>query len=384
MPRSQRTICMVTPEFLPEPGGTARAAARVARFAADAGHRVHVFAPLRPGPTPSQGSDGPTPRHLTVHRVLGGRDPDEALTRAISSVDRQVSFDLFHGFFFQMAHPCLRVARHAARPVIASFRGIDAHWLKNRLARPELEILSGASWITSVSTDALTAADAFVDISARSSFIPNSIQCPQRPSWQLTETNQGVVGTVCTFREKKDIPLLVQAFGRLPLSLQRKLRLVGDYLGPEAELVRMKTEQVVARHRLESKLEITGLLDHSRIQAELLAMNVFVAPSKHEGLPNALLEAAALGVPIVASAVDGTKDVFRNEESALLIPPGDPNALAAAIERVILEPTLAQKLSRGGYEVARSLTPEREREAWLSLYDRLTATSRQPLARVGR
>ncbi|HSO34518.1 MAG TPA: glycosyltransferase family 4 protein, partial [Labilithrix sp.] len=277
----------------------------------------------------------------------------------------------FHGFFFQMAYPCLPVARRGARPVVASFRGIDAHWLKERLGQVELEILAAAAWITSVSSDALIAADAFVDVSGRSSFIPNSVDTALYPAWRLTPDNRGVVGTVCTLREKKGIPLLVQAFGRLPAGVQRRLLLVGDYAGPEAAGVRAKTELVIARYGVTDKVEVTGLVPHRDVPGRLLDMNVFVVASKHEGLPNAVLEAAAAGVPIVATAVDGTKDVFRDETSALLVPPGDPIALGAAIERVLSEPGLAARLSSGGRALAASLRPEAERRAWLGLYQRL-------------
>lgn len=375
------TICLVTPEYLPDAGGTARAAARLAGFAASHGHCVHVFAPARNSVSPSQGDDGAPSIGVTVHRISVSGGSDRLLQDAIVQVDQQLGFDLFHGFFFQAAHPCLAVARRGERPVVASFRGIDAHWLKQRAGQADIEVLRQAAWVTSVSTDALTAADAYVDIHDRCSFIPNSIECAAERSWRLSPHNAGVVGTVCTFRDKKDIPLLVQAFGRMPRELQHKLLLVGDYLGPEAELVRRKTELVIARHALQQKVGITGLLEHPRIAAQLCGMNVFVVASKHEGLPNALLEAAAHGVPIVASSVDGTKDVFENERNALLIQPGDPDALAAAIARVLTDPLLSEHLSCGGHQLARSLRPEAESAAWLSLYERLIdSRSGQPCA----
>jgi len=369
---NSRKICLVTPEYLPDQGGTSRAAARLAGFIATAGYDVHVFAPVNEHASVDASAASQTAADgITLHRVPLRGMPREAFSSAIAGADARLEFDLFHGFFFQTAFPCLSVARHGNRPVIASFRGIDAHWLQTRLGAVELAILEQAAWITSVSTDALLAADALVDISGRSSFIPNSIDVSRYRAWRVTPENRGVVGTVCTLREKKDIPLLVQAFGRLPAEWQRTLRLVGDYAGPEAAAVRERTSRVIARYRLAEKVEITGLVAHDRIPDALLALNVFVVASKHEGLPNALLEAAAAGLPIVATAVDGTKDLFRHGESALLVSPGDPIALGAAIERVLSDPDLAEGLSCGARRLADTLRPEIERRAWLDLYDRL-------------
>ena len=380
MSYSSRKICLVTPEYLPDQGGTSRAATRLAGFLATAGHDVHVFAPVSERPPADASTDPPTaPVGITLHRVAVGERPREALASAIASADAEVGFDLFHGFFFHYAWSCLSTARRGNRPVIASFRGIDSHRLQTRGGAVELAILEQAAWITSVSTAALLAADAWIDISGRSSFIPNSIDVSRYHAWRVTPENRGVVGTVCTLREKKDIPLLVQAFGRLPAEWQRKLLLVGDYAGPEADAVREKTTRVIARYRLEDKVEITGLVAHDRIPASLLALNVFVVASKHEGLPNALLEAAAAGLPIVATAVDGTKDLFRHEESALLVNPGDPIALGAAIERLLSDSDLAERLSRGARRLAGTLRPETERRAWLDLYDRLIDHDRSML-----
>jgi glycosyltransferase involved in cell wall biosynthesis len=70
-----------------------------------------------------------------------------------------------------------------------------------------------------------------------------------------------------------------------------------------------------------------------------------VSTAVWEGLPLALLEALTLGAPVVATAVDGVADVVPGH-AALLVPPGDPAAVAAAVNRVLTEPGLAERLSR--------------------------------------
>ncbi len=76
-----------------------------------------------------------------------------------------------------------------------------------------------------------------------------------------------------------------------------------------------------------------------------------VSTAAWEGLPLALLEALALGAPVVATAVDGVVDVIP-PDAAVLVPPGDPAAVAAAIKRVLTEPGLAERLSRAARDAS--------------------------------
>jgi glycosyltransferase involved in cell wall biosynthesis len=74
--------------------------------------------------------------------------------------------------------------------------------------------------------------------------------------------------------------------------------------------------------------------------------DVFVLPSLQEALPYVILEAAALEKPVVASEVGGIRELLRNEETGLLVPPGDPKTLAAAVIRLAEDPALAASLGK--------------------------------------
>ncbi|MCX7011754.1 MAG: glycosyltransferase family 4 protein [Candidatus Sumerlaeota bacterium] len=76
----------------------------------------------------------------------------------------------------------------------------------------------------------------------------------------------------------------------------------------------------------------------------LAALDLFVAPSISEGLGTAILEAAAAGLPIVATNVGGIPDTVRDGETGLLVPPADPAALAQALLRMYRDRPLAQRL----------------------------------------
>ncbi len=76
----------------------------------------------------------------------------------------------------------------------------------------------------------------------------------------------------------------------------------------------------------------------------LAALDIFVLPSHSEGVSLALLEAMAAGLPVIAAAVGGLPEVVTDGENGLLIPPKNPEALAAALARVLAEPDLARQL----------------------------------------
>jgi glycosyltransferase involved in cell wall biosynthesis len=80
----------------------------------------------------------------------------------------------------------------------------------------------------------------------------------------------------------------------------------------------------------------------------IAAADVFVNPADFEGLPVAVLEAMALGRPVVATAVGGVPGLVHDGDTGLLVPPGDPAALAAAIARVLDDPDLGSSLGAAG------------------------------------
>jgi len=76
----------------------------------------------------------------------------------------------------------------------------------------------------------------------------------------------------------------------------------------------------------------------------LAAADVFVMPSLSEGMPVALLEAMGMGLPLVASALDGIASVITDGEQGVLVPPGDAEALAVALQELLARPELRRQL----------------------------------------
>jgi glycosyltransferase involved in cell wall biosynthesis/ribosomal protein S18 acetylase RimI-like enzyme len=125
---------------------------------------------------------------------------------------------------------------------------------------------------------------------------------------------------------------------------------------------------------------VTGWRDDVR---DLLAvMDVFVLASWREGMPRSAIEAAAMGRPLVLTDIRGCREVARHQREALLVPPHDPNALAAAIARVTVDPGLRQRLAIAARDRTRQrFSEERVAERVVECY-RVLFGRRSP-ARVG-
>jgi glycosyltransferase involved in cell wall biosynthesis len=87
------------------------------------------------------------------------------------------------------------------------------------------------------------------------------------------------------------------------------------------------------------------------VPSVLARTDIYVQPSFQEGLPNSVLEAMAMGLPILATKVSGNEDVVSHEGNGLLVPPGDADALASALERLIRAPALAERMGRRSREI---------------------------------
>jgi glycosyltransferase involved in cell wall biosynthesis len=104
----------------------------------------------------------------------------------------------------------------------------------------------------------------------------------------------------------------------------------------------------------------------------LAALDVFVLSSDWEGMSNALLEAMAAGLPVVATAVGGTPEVVVDGVTGLLVPPHDPISLAEAIVRLLDAPDLRRQMGQAGRErVKKSFTVERMVEQTQTLYEHI-------------
>ena len=165
---------------------------------------------------------------------------------------------------------------------------------------------------------------------------------------------------------QKGVSTLVEAAGLLKDPSARIL-LVGD--GPE----RPKLERDAERLGVDDRLHFVGFFAHDRLPAVFAHADLLVLPSLYEELGTVLLEAMQAALPIVASKTGGIPDVIDNGVNGMLVPPGDPEALARAIDCLLADRKLACRLSEGAQERAKDYDWEVLAERVLRVYRGVTA-----------
>jgi glycosyltransferase involved in cell wall biosynthesis len=157
-----------------------------------------------------------------------------------------------------------------------------------------------------------------------------------------------LIGTVGRLEPRKGTATLLEALAVLRAAgHDAGLAVVGD--GP------LRSELVASAERLGIAPHFSMLGDRSDVCEILAALDLFVLPSRTEGMSNALLEAMAMELPVVATAVGGTPEVIADGRTGLLVPSDDAPAMAGAIARLLEDAALATRL--GG--AARQTVEER-------------------------
>jgi glycosyltransferase involved in cell wall biosynthesis len=188
------------------------------------------------------------------------------------------------------------------------------------------------------------------------------------------EDDQLVIGCVANYLPVKRHDLLIEAFASVVKAFPNvRLALVGD--GP----MRAAMKAQVTAEGLDERIRLVGSVANA--PSMLGAFDVAVQASRSEGLPNALLEAAAAGLPIVATAAGGTGEIVRDGETGLLVPVDDPHALASALLRAVSDAELRRRLGTAAREhVATVFAMDRFVSEFADLYRELALGMRRPRA----
>lgn len=176
-----------------------------------------------------------------------------------------------------------------------------------------------------------------VDIERIQSAVPAS-----RLSLGLKESDRVLIW-VGRLDPVKGLDLLIEALSEVTRRLDARLLLVGE--GPE----RPHLEKLSKKLGLPNSVRFLG--PRTDVQSLLQVADLFVFPSRTEGLPNALLEAMAAGLPIVTTDVPGCRDLISHGQSGLLVPYGDRTLLADAIIQLLANPRLAREMADKAEEV---------------------------------
>jgi glycosyltransferase involved in cell wall biosynthesis len=181
---------------------------------------------------------------------------------------------------------------------------------------------------------------------------------PARPSGP---NDAPIIGFVARLHREKGVMSLIDAFTEVVKHVpDARLEIYGE--GEERELL----EKTVAMRLLDSRVTFHGWID-SR-EGFSRGFRLLAVPSEKESFGMAALEAMAEGLPVVGTRVGGLSEVIEDKVTGLLVPSGDPEALAATIVRLLEDPALCRTLGEAGYARAKDrYSNERFLSAWHAL-----------------
>ena len=180
-------------------------------------------------------------------------------------------------------------------------------------------------------------------------FLPLGVDVASFPMRKLASgapSSQFRILSVGRLASAKAHHMLVSAIGRLAAQGRTNIQLtiVGD--GPE----RGSIEEMIAKEKLNGFVRLTGPCNYDRVLEYYKQTDIFALASFAEGVPVVLMEAMAMGIPCVSTTITGIPELIRNEIDGLLVPPADPDALAAAIARLMDDPQLRARIAQSARE----------------------------------
>jgi glycosyltransferase involved in cell wall biosynthesis len=176
---------------------------------------------------------------------------------------------------------------------------------------------------------------------ARVSVLPNPApDVPELPSREALRAELGFDGTVLAFAGRlgpqKSFGTALEALARVP---EVTLVVAGD--GPDRRALEQRSREL----GLDGRVRFLGSVPRERVLRLFRAADASLLPSAWENFPHTVVEALAVGCPVIATSVGGVPEVVRDGENGLLVPARDPEALAAAIERFVGDEDLRARLA---------------------------------------
>lgn len=354
-------VGLVCPYSLSEPGGVQEQVLGLARALDCHGHDVCIVAP---GDAPRGYASISTGRAFRF-RVNGSLAPmaphPSAAVRAVGAV-RRGGFDVLH--LHEPVAPSITIPVLLAHPapVVATFHAAGDRtpyrWFGPALRRIATRIDAR------VAVSDIAAQLAQRHLGGSYDVLFNGIDVPRyRPP--DVERRPGTILFLGRHEPRKGLDVLLDALAWLPDWVA--VRVAGD--GP-------LTAPLRTRHR-DRRIHWLGRLDDTEKIRELRAATVLCAPARHgESFGYVLLEAMAAGTPAVASDLPGYRSLNRHAGAVHLVPPSDPEALAAGLLRVLRDSHLAATLRARGDETVGRFSIDELARHYSDIYDRVSV--RQP------
>lgn len=357
-------VGMICPYSLTLPGGVQGQVLGLARALRARGVSVRVLAPCD-GPPPDAGV---TPLGRSLPAATNGSiapvAPDPSAQLRLIRALRDETFDLLHLHEPLVPGPTSTAVFVKLAPLLGTFHAAGDpggyRWAApiTRWGARRLDLRCA------VSEEAR--AMAVEHLGGDYEMVFNGVEV-ERYQGGVPQPTEGPTVFFCGRHEpRKGLDVLLAALAYLPAEV--RVWVASD--GPDTERLRL-------RHAGDPRVTWLGRISDEEKVARLRGAHAFCAPSlRGESFGVVLLEGMAAGTPVVASDLPGYANVARAGRDALLVPPGDPEALAAALVRVLTSPELAASLVASGRERAAELSMARLAERYLEYYARLAAPGR--------
>lgn len=268
-----------------------------------------------------------------------------------------------HGYAPDVAAALPELVATATRPTTRKLQ---------RLARREANVWQHADGYVTITSALRAELERRFGVRPRITVVPDGVRS-NRPAKATSGTSSRVVAYAGHLYAWKGVDVLLESLARMP---NVRGLIVGGHAA-EPDLAR--TRSLADRLGLRERITFTGLVDPSRVPDLLSQADILVLPNTASAIstrftsPLKLFEYMAAGRPIVASDLPSIREILRDGENALLVPPGNADALAAAIERLLSDAVLASKLARTALAEAPSYSWERRAERLEALFGEVVA-----------
>lgn len=351
MPRRLR-IGIVTQAYHPTVGGVTQHVDGIAAALRALGHRITVITSRHPGTNGAEPGVFRLGRNFTF--LYNGAANNIALGLGLEGALREhlerEAYDVVHVHCPLSPSLPMLALRAARQPVVGTFHSVSESHAAFRIFRPILlPYFERLAHVIAVSEAAR--ADVLRNFSGPISVVPNGVDLARfRPGVLPIARYAGGPPNILfvgRFDPRKGLPELLDACERLAArGIDFRLMLVGD-----GRLKRGLARR--ARRRLGARVVFEGQVPHERLPQYYATADLFCSPARgSESFGLVLLEAMALGVPVVASDIPGYRSVVAHGSEGLLVPPRDPEALAEALAALLRDPARRARMGAHGVRTA--------------------------------